>query len=94
MEKNERDPESRPPEKTPRQTGNNFVWYRPGHRRGDAVAGRRLADEVPRRRSTYGDLVRLIEQGAPERNPDAVHRGDRQAGEVGRRTAADPLLPI
>jgi cell division protease FtsH len=70
MEKNERDPEPRPPENTPRQTGNNFIWY------ALAIGAATLLlvgfwPMATRVALSYGDLVRLIEQGAPERKPDA-----------------------
>ena len=70
MEKNERDPEPRPPENTPRQTGNNFIWY------ALAIGAATLLlvgfwPMTTRVALSYGDLVRLIEQGAPERKPDA-----------------------
>ena len=71
MESNQREPQRRPPEKTSLPGGNNIIWYFLAL----GLATLFVVGVWPMKSPatiTYGDLVRLIEQGAPERNANAA----------------------
>jgi cell division protease FtsH len=68
MEKNKQEPERPAPDKKPPPMGSNFVWYLLALGLGTLLLVS-LWPADSRVDISYGDLVRLIDQGDPARNP-------------------------